>query len=99
MVKSIFRFALNSIPRPWLIRMSYWVSPLFAWYYRGNNFEDPIDGRKYKKLLPYGYGKTMRENALAPGSLSLERHRLLWLYLRKYTNLLKNTPPCKEYCI
>ena len=57
--------------------------PLF---YRGNNFEDPIDGEKYRKLLPYGYKKDQRLNALAPGSLSLERHRLLWLYLKNETD-------------
>lgn len=28
----------------------------------------------------------MRDNALAPGSLSLERHRLMWLYLKQKTN-------------
>jgi SAM-dependent methyltransferase len=54
-------------------------------YYRGNNFTDPIDGKSYRKFLPYGYTKK-RENALAPGTLSLERHRLLWLYLRDYTD-------------
>lgn len=84
MIKSIFKFALAKIPRPWLIRGSYWVSPLLAFYYKGNKYEDPIDGRTYRKLLPYGYGKLQRENALAPGSLSLERHRLLWLYLKDH---------------
>jgi SAM-dependent methyltransferase len=54
-------------------------------YYRGNNFTDPIDGKSYRKFLPYGYTKK-RENVLAPGTLSLERHRLLWLYLRDYTD-------------
>ena len=57
--------------------------PLF---YRGNKFEDPIDGKKYRKLLPYGYKDQQRENVLAPGSLSLERHRLLWLYLKNETD-------------
>ena len=31
---------------------------------RGNKFEDPINGIKYSKLLPYGRIKS-RENALA----------------------------------
>lgn len=85
MVKSLFRFALNKIPRPLLIRLSYWVRPFLASFYKGNRFEDPIDGRTYRKLLPYGYEGRQRENALAPASLSLERHRLLWLYLKKET--------------
>ena len=36
-------------------------------------------------MLPYGYGE-QRPNALSPGSLSLERHRLLWLYLKNETD-------------
>lgn len=82
MISDVIRIALKKIPRPILIKISYlfkWLIPLF---YRGNNFEDPIDGRKYSRLLPYGYKDQQRENALAPGSLSLERHRLLWLYLK-----------------
>ncbi len=86
MVKKVFSWALNRIPRPLLIRLSYLVRPFLASFYKGNRFEDPIDGRKYRKLLPYGYEGRQRENALAPASLSLERHRLLWLYLKKETN-------------
>lgn len=83
MIKSLFKFALNTIPRPVLIRLSYAAAPILALFYKGDRFEDPIDGRKYRKLLPYGYKGRQRENALAPASLSLERHRLLWLYLQK----------------
>ncbi|HPV56336.1 MAG TPA: methyltransferase domain-containing protein, partial [Tenuifilaceae bacterium] len=55
----------------------------------------------YRKLLPYGRTK-VRENALAPHSMSLERHRLIWLYLRDKTSFF--TEPQKvlhiapEYC-
>ncbi|MGB0177968.1 MAG: class I SAM-dependent methyltransferase [Owenweeksia sp.] len=86
MIKSAFRLALKMIPRPMLIRLSYAVRPLLASMYAGNRYEDPIDGRTYRKLLPYGYEGRQRENALAPGSLSLERHRLLWLYLKEETD-------------
>lgn len=65
--------------------MSYWVRPLLAWWYRGTKYTDPIDGKSYKKFLPYGYS-TIRENVLAPGTLSLERHRLFWLYLKNETD-------------
>jgi SAM-dependent methyltransferase len=86
MIKSAFRFALNKIPRPLLIRLSYLARPVLASLYSGNKYEDPIDGRKYKKMLPYGYEGRQRENALAPGTLSLERHRLMWLYLKEETD-------------
>jgi SAM-dependent methyltransferase len=89
MIKSAFKFALNTIPRPWLIRLSYAAAPVLALFYKGDRFEDPIDGRRYRKLLPYGYKGRQRENALAPASLSLERHRLLWLYLQRHTDFFE----------
>lgn len=56
-----------------------------AWWYRGTKYTDPIDGKSYKRFLPYGY-TNIRENVLAPGTLSLERHRLFWLYLQNETD-------------
>jgi len=54
-------------------------------FYKGDKYTDPIDGKSFRKLLPYGYGE-QRENALSPSTLSLERHRLLWLYLQNETD-------------
>jgi len=84
-VEKLFKFILNKIPRPILIKASYWVSPLMAIYLKGSRFTDPIDNKSFRNFLPYGYGK-QRKNALAPGTLSLERHRLLWLYLKNETD-------------
>lgn len=42
--------------------------------------------------MPYGY-QVVRENVLCPNCLSLERHRLLWLYLKEKTNFF--TAPLK----
>ncbi|MDA9768518.1 class I SAM-dependent methyltransferase [Flavobacteriaceae bacterium] len=67
--------------------MSIWFRPLIKLYFKGNQFTDPIDGSSYRKFLSYGY-QNLRENALCPGTLSLERHRLLWLYLTRKTNFL-----------
>lgn len=75
---------LNTVPRPWLIRASYVVRPILAFFYRGKRYTDPIDGRSFRKFLPYGYA-TQRPNVLSPSTLSLERHRLLWLYLQRRT--------------
>jgi len=52
---------------------------------RGNTYTDPIDGKSFSKFLPYGY-INQRENVLSPSTLSLERHRLLWLYLKNETD-------------
>lgn len=84
-MEKLFKFILNKIPRPILIKVSYWVSPFLAIYLKGSRFTDPIDNKSFSKFLPYGYGK-QRKNALAPGTLSLERHRLLWLYLKNETD-------------
>ena len=82
------KWLLNLFPRPLLIQLSIWLRPLIKIYYKGNRFTDPIDGSSYRKFLPYGYQK-LRSNALCPGTLSLERHRLLWLYLSRETDFLK----------
>lgn len=85
MIKKIVKWGLNSIPRPILIRISYAVRPFLAFFLRGSRFTDPIDGKSYRSFLPYGYGN-QRNNVLAPGTFSLERHRLLWLYLQNETD-------------
>ena len=84
-MKRLFKVVLNTIPRPLLIRLSYLARPILAFILKGKNFTDPIDGKSFKSFLPYGYG-TQRNNVLSPSTLSLERHRLLWLYLKNETN-------------
>ncbi len=89
-MKKIFKSILNTVPRPILIKLSYYARPILAWLYKGSNYIDPIDGKKFKSFLPYGYEKP-RENVLSPSTLSLERHRLLWLYLKNETSLFTAT--------
>lgn len=84
-MQKVFKFFLNLFPRTFLIRISYLVRPLVAFFLRGSTYTDPIDGQSYRKFLPYGYAR-VRENVLAPGTLSLERHRLFWLYLKNETD-------------
>ena len=92
-MKKVFKLLLNTIPRPILIRLSYVVRPILALLLKGNRFTDPIDGKSFRMFLPYGYGK-QRNNVLSPSTLSLERHRLLWLYLNKE---LFNRPYPRKY--
>ncbi|KAA5535645.1 class I SAM-dependent methyltransferase [Paenimyroides baculatum] len=84
-MKKVFKTILNTIPRPILIRASYFVRPILALALKGNCFTDPIDGKSFRTFLPYGYGN-QRNNVLSPSTLSLERHRLLWLYLKNETD-------------
>lgn len=89
-MKSVFRYLLNRIPRPVLIKLSYLARPLLAFTLRGSEYTDPIDGGQFRKFLPYGYERP-RENVLSPSTLSLERHRLLWLFLKNKTDFF-NVP-------
>ncbi|NRD20883.1 class I SAM-dependent methyltransferase [Winogradskyella eckloniae] len=84
-MKKLFKLILNIIPRPLLIRLSYLIRPILAFFLRGNKYTDPIDGKSFRSFLSYGYVK-QRENILSPSTLSLERHRLLWLYLKNETD-------------
>lgn len=83
----MFHFLLRTIPRPILIRLSIIFQKISPLLYAGNRYEDPINGKTYRKFLPYGYsGIARRKNVLSPGTMSLERHRLLWLYLKNRTD-------------
>lgn len=86
MIKSLVKLALRIFPRTFLIRSSYLVRPFLVFFLRGDRFTDPIDGKSFSSFLPYGY-EVQRKQVLSPSTLSLERHRLLWLYLRDYTDL------------
>ncbi len=89
-MKKVIKFILNTIPRPLLIRLSFLFVKASRIIYKGNNVECPICKGKYRKFLPYGYSK-VRSGALCPGCLSLERHRLMWLYLNEKTTFFKDT--------
>ena len=84
-MKTLFTWGLRRLPRPWLLQASKWLRPFLDVFYRGKNHLDPINGKSYRTFLPYGYGKP-RPNVLSPGTLSLERHRLLWIYLDRETD-------------
>ncbi len=92
-MKKAFKIILNIVPRPILIRLSYLVRPMLAYYLKGDKYIDPIDQKSFKSFLPYGYATT-RNNVLSPSTLSLERHRLLWLYLVNETDFFT-----KEYTV
>jgi SAM-dependent methyltransferase len=87
-MKRLIPFILRAVPRKHLIRISYIFMRLSALFYRGNNVECPICGGRFRKFLPYGH-TTIRENALCPKCLSLERHRLMWMFLREKTSFFR----------
>ena len=85
-MKKIYKFLLNTIPRPWLIRLSY-VFRIFApLLYRGDKVECPVCEKSFRKFLSYGSDIAHRDNILCPYDLTLERHRAMWLYLKNHTD-------------
>ncbi len=85
-MKNIYKYLLNKLPRPLLIRLSY-IFKLFApVIYKGNKVECPVCEKSYSKFLSYGSSVAHREGVLCPGDLTLERHRLMWLYLKDHSD-------------
>ena len=87
-MQSLIKLFLNIFSRGFLIRISFFVKPILKVLLQGNKFTDPIDGNTFRAFLPYGYNK-IRNNVLSPSTYSLERHRLLWLYLKNETSFFK----------
>jgi SAM-dependent methyltransferase len=83
-MKKLIPIILRVIPRKHLIRLSYVFMRISALFYKGSNVECPICNSRFRKFLPYGHN-IIRENALCPRCLSLERHRLMWLFLKEKT--------------
>ncbi len=85
-MKRIYKFLLNKLPRPLLIRLSYPFKLIAPLLYKGNEVECPVCGNSFRKFLSYGSDVAHRENVLCPYDLTLERHRLMWLYLKNETD-------------
>lgn len=87
-MKKIISFLLRNVPRKYLQLFSHWALKVVALFYRGNKVECPVCNHHFSKFLPYGRVNA-RPNALCPNCLALERHRLMWLYLREKTNFFE----------
>lgn len=87
-MKKLYSFLLNTLPRPLLIRLSYPFKKIAPVLYKGNNVECPVCEKSFRKFLSYGSEVAHRENVLCPYDLTLERHRLMWLYLKNHSSFL-----------
>ena len=58
-----------------------------ALFYNGNKVECPVCESHFSKFVPYG--RVARANALCPNCLALERHSLMWLYLKQKTRFFE----------
>jgi hypothetical protein len=87
-MKWMISFLIRFVPRKYLQLVSGVGLKFLGLFYRGNQVECPISGKTYRKFLPYGRIHP-RENALCPDSQSLERHRLMWLFLKEKTDFFQ----------
>lgn len=89
-MKRLVSFLIRNVPRKYLQRVSGVGQKVVSILYAGNTVMCPVCEKKFRKFLPYGRIK-VRENALCPNCLALERHRLLWLYLKEQTDFFTRT--------
>ena len=91
-MKRLISLLIRYIPRKYLQRISAPGLKVASFFLRGSNVTCPICDHSFWKFLPYGRINP-RPNALCPYCLSLERHRLIWLYLREKTDFFKRAQP------
>ncbi len=84
-MKMIISLLIRFIPRKYLQLFSGIGLKAVGLFYSGSAVQCPICQSSYRKFLPYGRINP-RQNALCPSCLSLERHRLIWVYLKDNTN-------------
>lgn len=88
-MKYIISILLKNIPRKYLQLFSHIVLKAVSIFYVGKNVQCPVCEKSFRKFLPYG--RKARENALCPNCLSLERHRLMWLFLKERTDFFQSS--------
>lgn len=86
-MRKFIKFLVRNIPRIYLIKFSFAFSYIFSLFYIGKKQYCPICQGTFRTFLPYGYTDKNSDNRLCPRCLSLERHRLIWLYLEKETSV------------
>lgn len=84
-MKRLIALLIRYVPRKYLLRLSGVGFKVLGVFYAGNSVECPICKHHYRKFLPYGRINP-RPNALCPSCLSLERHRLISVYLKEKTS-------------
>ncbi|HEY9488094.1 MAG TPA: class I SAM-dependent methyltransferase [Chryseosolibacter sp.] len=91
-MKKLISLLIRYIPRKYLQRISGPGLKIAGFFLRGKNVTCPVCEGHFRKFLPYGRINA-RLNALCPNCLSLERHRLMWLYLTEKTTFFKLKQP------
>jgi hypothetical protein len=100
-MKHIISWVLRHIPRKFIQLFAHRLIKIYSLFLSGNKVLCPVCDHSFSKFLPYGRLQP-RENALCPSCLSLERHRLMHLFLKNETNFYTEKPRvlhvAPEYC-
>lgn len=100
-MKQIISLLIRFVPRKYLQLFSQYPLKVYAFFMKGNKVECPVCEGRFTKFLPYGR-LSPRPNALCPSCLSLERHRLMYLYLKNKTSFFEDKSyvlhVAPEYC-
>ena len=100
-MKYIISWVLRFIPRKFIQLFAHRLIKIYSIFLTGNKVYCPVCDHSFRHFLPYGR-LTPRENALCPSCLSLERHRLMYLYLKNETSFFTEKPKllhiAPEYC-
>ena len=81
-MKKLISAVIRHVPRKYLQRISGPALRMAGLFLRGKGVTCPVCNTSFRRFLPYGRLKP-RSNALCPNCLSLERHRLIWIYLKE----------------
>lgn len=90
--KKIIPSRYHAVVRDMHVKFDCWLrgQKLYRWLrvlpYRGNRVYCPCCDSHFHRFIPYG----PRRNGMCPRCDSLDRHRLLWLYLPDCTNIFRD---------
>ncbi len=87
MLTRLKTFVTNHASQRSLAAARYARRHVAAWPYAGNRLACPLCGGRFSTFLPFG--PRNRPDAQCPRCHSVERHRLLWLYLQSRTDFFE----------
>lgn len=89
MIKTLYQKLLSERTR---YRIHIILRKLKALFLQGESYHCPCCEKSFSRFLPKGNGLETRLNAVCPGCGSLERSRLLYLYLKNETRIFQDQP-------
>jgi predicted SAM-dependent methyltransferase len=84
----MFKKLIPASIEPEVIRFWYFLRPIIKLLFLGNNRYCPICNSNCRLFLPHRLSFRKTNNFVCPVCLSHNRHRLTWIYLNKFTNLM-----------